>query len=121
MDRIAMNRKGWNYRAGSYQRAIGGAEAYGDLKWGPNRFPEDELKVLGNVRGKDVLEVGCGAAQFGIELAKRGARSPGSTCRPSSSGTPASQHPRGPRSLHARPRQRRGSVSVPRRLVRHRR
>ena len=74
MDRIAMNRKGWNHRAGSYQRAIGGAEAYGGLKWGPNRFPEDELKVLGNVRGKDVLEVGCGAAQFGIELARRGAR-----------------------------------------------
>lgn len=74
MDRIAMNRKGWNYRAGSYQRAIGGAEAYGDLRWGPNRFPEDELGILGNVSGKDVLEVGCGAAQFGIELAKRGAR-----------------------------------------------
>ena len=74
MDRIAMNRKGWNHRAGSYQRAIGGADAYGGLKWGPNRFPEDELKVLGNVRGKDVLEIGCGAAQFGIELAKRGAK-----------------------------------------------
>lgn len=74
MDRIAMNRKGWNYRAGTYQRAIGGADAYGGLKWGPNRFPEDELKVLGNVRGKDVLEIGCGAAQFGIELARRGAR-----------------------------------------------
>lgn len=74
MDRIAMNRKGWNYRADKYQRAIGGTNAYGGLKWGPNRFPEDELKVLGNVRGKDVLEVGCGAAQFGIELARRGAR-----------------------------------------------
>jgi ubiquinone/menaquinone biosynthesis C-methylase UbiE len=74
MDRIAMNRKGWNYRAGRYQRAIGGSDAYGDLVWGPNRFPEDELKVLGEVTGKDVLEVGCGAAQFGIELAKRGAK-----------------------------------------------
>jgi ubiquinone/menaquinone biosynthesis C-methylase UbiE len=74
MDRIARNRKGWNYRAGRYQRAIGGAGAYGDLVWGPNRFPEAELKVLGNVRGKDVLEIGCGAAQFGIELARRGAR-----------------------------------------------
>jgi len=73
MDRIARNRKGWNYRAASYQKAIGGAGAYGDLIWGPNRHPEDELKVLGNVRGKKVLEVGCGAAQFGIELAKRGA------------------------------------------------
>jgi ubiquinone/menaquinone biosynthesis C-methylase UbiE len=77
MDRIAMNRKGWNYRAGRYQRAIGGAEAYGALGWGPNRFSEDELGVLGDVRGKDVLEVGCGAAQFGIELAKRGAKMTG--------------------------------------------
>jgi ubiquinone/menaquinone biosynthesis C-methylase UbiE len=77
MDRIAMNRKGWNYRAGRYQHAIGGAEAYGELSWGPNRFSEDELGVLGHVRGKDVLEVGCGAAQFGLELAKRGARMTG--------------------------------------------
>ena len=69
-----MNRKGWNHRSRSYQRAIGGAEAYGELVWGPNRFNESELKVLGAVRGKSVLEVGCGAAQFGIELAKRGAR-----------------------------------------------
>ena len=74
MDRIAINRKGWNYRADSYQKAIGGAEAYGDLMWGPNRYREDELNVLGDVRGKRILEVGCGAAQFGIELAKRGAR-----------------------------------------------
>lgn len=74
MDRIAMNRKGWDYRAAKYQREIGGARAYRGLQWGPNRFPEDELGVLGDVRGKDVLEVGCGAAQFGIELVKRGAR-----------------------------------------------
>ena len=74
MERIALNRKGWNQRAAEYQRNIGGAAAYGDLVWGPNRFPESELGILGEVRGKDVLEVGCGAAQFGIELAKRGAR-----------------------------------------------
>lgn len=73
MDRIAINRKGWNYRAKSYQKAIGGADAYGDLMWGPNRYREDELNVLGDVRKKRILEVGCGAAQFGIELAKRGA------------------------------------------------
>ncbi len=47
MDRIAINRKGWNYRARRYQRAIGGADAYGGILWGPNRIPEDELKVLG--------------------------------------------------------------------------
>ena len=73
MDRIAINRKGWNFRANAYQKAIGGADAYGELRWGPNRFSEDELNVLGDVRGKHILEIGCGAAQFGIELAKRGA------------------------------------------------
>ncbi len=74
MDRLEMNRRGWNYRSRGYQKAIGGADAYGDLVWGPNRFPEAELNVLGDVRGKDILEIGCGGAQFGIELAKRGAR-----------------------------------------------
>jgi len=74
MDRIAINRKGWNFRSGSYQRAIGGANAYGDVMWGPNRYREDHIGVLGDARGKKVLEIGCGAAQFGIELAKRGAR-----------------------------------------------
>jgi len=37
-------------------------------------IPEDELRVLGDVRGKDVLEFGCGAAQWSIALAQRGAR-----------------------------------------------
>jgi ubiquinone/menaquinone biosynthesis C-methylase UbiE len=74
MDRIAMNRKGWNYRSRNYQRAIMRAGAYRGLAWGPNQYPEDELKVLGALKGKKVLEIGCGAAQFGIELAKRGAR-----------------------------------------------
>ncbi len=37
-------------------------------------IPEDELHVLGDVHGKDVLEYGCGAAQWSIALAQRGAR-----------------------------------------------
>jgi SAM-dependent methyltransferase len=38
------------------------------------QIPEDELQVLGDVGGKDVLELGCGAAQWSIRLAARGAR-----------------------------------------------
>jgi ubiquinone/menaquinone biosynthesis C-methylase UbiE len=34
---------------------------------------ERELKLLGNVKGKDVLEVGCGGGQNAIVLAKWGA------------------------------------------------
>ena len=35
---------------------------------------DDELGVLGDVSGKDVIELGCGTAYFGAWLAKRGAR-----------------------------------------------
>jgi SAM-dependent methyltransferase len=73
VEHIARNRTGWDRRSRTYQRRIGGPDAYGDLLWGPNRFPERELGILGDVRGKRVLEVGCGGAQFGIELARRGA------------------------------------------------
>jgi SAM-dependent methyltransferase len=38
------------------------------------QLPEDELQILGDVAGKDVLELGCGAAQWSILLAGRGAR-----------------------------------------------
>jgi SAM-dependent methyltransferase len=38
------------------------------------QIPEDELRVLGDVAGNDILELGCGAAQWSISLAKLGAR-----------------------------------------------
>jgi SAM-dependent methyltransferase len=38
------------------------------------QLPESELRVLGDVRGKDVLELGCGAAQWSIALLRAGAR-----------------------------------------------
>lgn len=38
------------------------------------RIPESELSVLGDVAGLDVLELGCGAAQWSVALAGRGAR-----------------------------------------------
>jgi ubiquinone/menaquinone biosynthesis C-methylase UbiE len=38
------------------------------------QLPEAELRVLGDVADKDVLELGCGAAQWSILLAQRGAR-----------------------------------------------
>jgi SAM-dependent methyltransferase len=38
------------------------------------QIPEAELRVLGDVGGQDILELGCGAAQWSISLAKLGAR-----------------------------------------------
>jgi SAM-dependent methyltransferase len=46
----------------------------GGLAWGTSHIPESELHVLGDVEGKDILELGCGAAQWSIALARRGAR-----------------------------------------------
>jgi SAM-dependent methyltransferase len=41
------------------------------------QLPESELRILGDVEGKDVLELGCGAAQWSILLARLGARAVG--------------------------------------------
>jgi ubiquinone/menaquinone biosynthesis C-methylase UbiE len=41
------------------------------------RIPEARLDLLGRVRGKRVLEVGCGAARWSIALAREGARAVG--------------------------------------------
>ncbi|MDH6108210.1 SAM-dependent methyltransferase [Kitasatospora sp. MAP12-15] len=69
------NRRTWDSWSDSYQRKHGAlldgpqAEA-----WGLWRRPEDELRVLDPVAGKDVLELGCGAAHWSASLAGRGAR-----------------------------------------------
>jgi SAM-dependent methyltransferase len=69
------NREMWNQRSDEYQATH--AEqlaASGGLAWGVWQLAEDELRILGDVRDKDVLELGCGAAQWSIALHTRGAR-----------------------------------------------
>ncbi len=44
------------------------------MAWGTWSLPESELDLLGPVAGRDVLEYGCGAAQWSIALARVGAR-----------------------------------------------
>jgi SAM-dependent methyltransferase len=69
------NRQSWNETADSYQADHGSfLEERGGLAWGVWQIPESELNVLGDVRGKDMLELGCGAAQWSIALARAGAR-----------------------------------------------
>ena len=41
--------------------------------WGIWDIPEEEVHAFGPVEGKDVLELGCGAAQWSIHLARKGA------------------------------------------------
>jgi ubiquinone/menaquinone biosynthesis C-methylase UbiE len=47
------------------------------VHYGPISAGERELNLLGSVKGKDVLEVGCGGGQNAIVLAKWGARAVG--------------------------------------------
>ena len=50
------------------------AWAAGGITWGIFNVPERELGVLGDVRGLDVVELGCGTAYFSAWLARQGAR-----------------------------------------------
>jgi SAM-dependent methyltransferase len=69
------NRRAWDAGSDDYQKEHGPALAREDaLAWGLWRIPERDLKVLGSLRGKRVLELGSGAAQWSIALAGRGAK-----------------------------------------------
>jgi len=74
-DHVARNRAMWDGYSDEYQERHGGqlADSGGDA-WGTYQIPEADLQVLGDVGGRDILEFGCGAAQWSIALARRGAR-----------------------------------------------
>ena len=65
------NRRFWDADADDYQAVHGDALRAQPEAWGVWRIPEAELGVLGVVDGRDVLELGCGAAQWSIALAAR--------------------------------------------------
>jgi SAM-dependent methyltransferase len=69
------NRAAWDADADDYQARHGEQLlSSSGLAWGTYQVPEAELRILGDVAGKDILELGCGAAQWSIALAKVGAR-----------------------------------------------
>ncbi len=70
----ARNRAFWNELADRYQAEQGPQLAIHGAAWGVWQIPETALRILGDVNGRDVLELGCGAAQWSIALAQRGAR-----------------------------------------------
>ena len=75
LSRDAMtNRRYWDRTSGEYQERHGPQLNPRAAGWGVWQIPERKLRVLGDVRGKDVLEFGCGAAQWSIWLTRRGAR-----------------------------------------------
>ena len=65
----------WDGYSDEYQATHGDdLAASGGYAWGTTQIPESELQLLGDVAGRDVLEFGCGAAQWSIALAGSGAR-----------------------------------------------
>ena len=68
-------KEGWNKVAEKYQTLI--KISTNEVHYGPNAEGEKKLKLLGNVRRKKVLEIGCGGGQNSIVLAKAGAKTVG--------------------------------------------
>jgi SAM-dependent methyltransferase len=72
---IERNRRIWDRTSAAYERrcarVLGGRSA---MAWGLWRMPESQLRLLGPVRGRRILELGCGAARWSIALARRSAR-----------------------------------------------
>ena len=77
MSSSAKNRLFWNEISGSYQASHGASLSQSPMAWGVWRVPESELGVLGRVEGRQLLELGCGAAQWTIALCGVGARGVG--------------------------------------------
>jgi SAM-dependent methyltransferase len=71
---VRANRAWWDANADEYQAEHGAYLGDARFLWCPEGLYEDEAKLLGDVAGLDVLEIGCGAAQCARWLAGRGAR-----------------------------------------------
>ena len=71
------NRHDWDVYADEYQATHGAFLQDIGFVWGPEGYDEATHQVLGDVAGRDVLEVGCGAAQCARWLVTQGARSVG--------------------------------------------
>lgn len=72
---VLRNREVWTKANAEYtDRKARESWAREEIDWGMFSGLESELGALGDVAGKDVVELGCGTAYFGAWLAKRGAR-----------------------------------------------
>lgn len=64
-------REHWNLTSSEYQKRHNISTDY--IHYGTCCPTEDDLNLLGNVKGKKIIELGCGGAQCSIALSKRGA------------------------------------------------
>jgi SAM-dependent methyltransferase len=74
-DYIAVNRSLWTANNAAY---TDGAAARGwtqaEISWGVWNHPESEARMLPELAGKDVIELGCGTAYFSAWMRRHGAR-----------------------------------------------
>jgi SAM-dependent methyltransferase len=74
-DDVARNRDLWTRTNAEYtDREAARQWSQEEITWGVWGVPERELRVLPDVAGTDVLELGCGTAYVSAWLARRGAR-----------------------------------------------
>jgi len=73
VDALSLSLKnGWDRISENYQQKSG--IPTDDVYWGDFVATENQLKILGDIRGKRILEIGCGGAQNSIALWKWGAK-----------------------------------------------
>jgi ubiquinone/menaquinone biosynthesis C-methylase UbiE len=71
------NRALWNRESDEYQHKHRDFLDDNPMAWGVWRIAEADLNILGEVEGVDILELGCGAAQWTIGLIQAGAHARG--------------------------------------------
>ncbi|MBA3431556.1 MAG: class I SAM-dependent methyltransferase [Actinobacteria bacterium] len=76
-DHVRNNRAGWNDYSAEYEAEHASQLSRSPDAWGAFSIPESTLRVLDDVTGTSVLELGCGAARWSIALAGRGAEPTG--------------------------------------------
>jgi SAM-dependent methyltransferase len=72
-DTVRANRRWWDADAAHYQAEHGDFLGDADFVWCPERLREADAGLLGDVAGRRVLEVGCGAAMCARWLRNQGA------------------------------------------------
>ena len=73
-DDVRTNLRSWEADSDSYQQEHAQQLNRWDFfGWGTWDVPEEEIHALGDVSGLRALELGCGAAQEGIKVSRRGA------------------------------------------------
>jgi ubiquinone/menaquinone biosynthesis C-methylase UbiE len=71
---VALNRAAWTRSNADYTDRAARQAWSREIGFGQWHVPESELRVLPDVVGKDVIELGCGTAYFGAWLKRAGAR-----------------------------------------------